>query len=458
MTRALLAVGLVALAGAGGAAQEDSVSPSTVDAIERWADAVTSHVPGEVDAAVRAVWSLTLENRRTLNPGMALLLDAVAGKRVTSRSPLVRRIAAIGVAVAQSPGAAEFIKRAAVLHGDAAMLGYVPPLIRPIPPDVPPPLGRASLSQAAAPDAPLLIDRQLWLENDGQVIGMTVADWNWIFARSLLDRLKPPAADPFVGQWYHATMAFMFQNRIFGEVQWHLEHAASVLPNDARILLDRGCAHEQQGLPRSQTVLSDDDMVALRMGRLGMPSRTRRSGSVGLNLGIQPAEISNRDAEGFYRRAVERDPRLFEARVRLARLLILRSKYAEALDVITAAPAGTAPDAIAEYYAHLFAARAERALGRLDEAASRIRLARDLFPDAQSALMAASHIAMLRADEAGAEEPMRHLALLPYKRGPEDDPWWMYETFTGRYADALVAGMWKDTGFSPRAPRLSSAR
>ncbi|MCR4376197.1 MAG: hypothetical protein NUW22_15260, partial [Acidobacteria bacterium] len=114
--------------------------------------------------------------------------------------------------------------------------------------------------------------------------------------------------------------------------------------------------------------------------------------------------------------------------------------------------------AIAEFYAHLFAARAERGLGRLDNAASRIRQARDLFPDAQSALMAASHIAMLRADEAGADEPMRHLALLPYKRGPEDDPWWMYETFTGRYADALIAGMWKNTGFSPRAPRPSSAR
>jgi hypothetical protein len=81
-----------------------------------------------------------------------------------------------------------------------------------------------------------------------------------------------------------------------------------------------------------------------------------------------------------------------------------------------------------------------------------------LFPDAQSALMAASHIAMLRADEAGAEEPMGHLALLPYKRGPEDDPWWIYETFTGRYADALIAEMWKNTGFSPRVPRLSSAR
>lgn len=453
MTRALLTLGLVVLAGGGGRAQTPPITPSTAEAIERWVDAVTSHVPGETDAAVRAVWSMTREDRKTLHPGMAPLLDAAAGKRVTSRSPLVRRIADIGAQLARSPGAAEFVKRAAVLHGDAAMLGYIPPLIRPLPPSVPPPLSRA-----AALDAPLLIDRQLWLENDGQVVGMTVSDWNWIFARSLFDRLKPPAADPFVGQWYHATMAFMFQNRIFGEVAWHLEHAAESLPADARILLDRGCAQEQQGLPRSQNALSDDELATLRMGRSGIPTRTGRSGSVGRNLGIQPIEVSNRAAEAFFRRAVEGDPRLFEARVRLARLLTLRSKHAEALDVITAAPAGTAPDVIAEYYAHLFAARAERGLGRLDAAASRIRQARDLFPEAQSALMAASHIAMLRADEAGADEPMRHLALLPYTRDAEDDPWWVYETFTGRYADVLIAEMWKDTGFSPRVPRLSSGR
>lgn len=452
MRRALLMLVLAVLASVGGAAQELKVVPATAEAIERWAEAVTSHAPGEADHAVRAVWLLTSEDRKTLHPGMALLLDAVAGKRVTAKSPSERRIADIGVALALSPGAPEFLKRAAVLHGDAAMLGYRPPLIRPLPPGV-----QWAPSRAVAMKAPLLIERQLYLENDGQVVGMTLSDWNWIFARSLLDRLEAPAADPFVGQWYHATMAFMFRGRIFGEVQWHLEHAAEVLPNDARILLDRGSEKEHQGLPRTQNVLSDDDLLTLR-GRGSLVSRTGRRESVGLDMGIQPIEVSNRAAEGFYRRAVERDPRLFEARVRLARLLTLRSKYAEALDVITEAPPGTAPDATAEYYAHLFAARAERGLGRLDNAASRIRLARDLFPDAQSALMAASHIAMLRADEVAAEEPMGHLALLPHKRDAEDDPWWMYETFTGRYASALITAMWKDTGFSPRAPRPSSAR
>lgn len=455
MTRAVLAICLVMLPATGSAVQGDVAIPAaTVEAIDRWTGHVMSHVPGEADTAVRAVWSLTMEDRQTMHGGMALFLAAAtAGNQITTKFPTDARIVATGVALARSPGTPEFLKRAAVLHGDAAMLGYRPPTVRLITPDLP-----SQQSRASATAAPLLANRLMYLENDGQVVGFTISDWNWIFARSLLDRLKSPAADPFVGQWYHATIAFMFAQRAFGEVEGHLDHAIVVLPDDARILLDRGSSEERQGLPRSQSTLSEEDLAQLRMQQFVAPLKATQRTSIGMNLGIKPAEISNRAAEGFYKRAVQRDPRLFEARVRLARLLTLRSRWNEALEVITEAPAGTAPDAIAEYYAHLFAARAERALGRLDEAAGRIRLARELFPDAQSALMAASHIAMLRADEAGAEEPMRHLALLPYKRGPEDDPWWMYETFTGRYADALVAGMWKDTGFSPRAPRLSSAR
>jgi tetratricopeptide (TPR) repeat protein len=435
MTRALLALAVAALAVAPGSAQQLELVPAHADAIERWTDAVMSHTPGQADTAVRAVWALTREDRRALHPGMAWILDAIADKRITTRTPVERRIVDIGLQLARNPGNDEFLKRAIVLHGDAAMAGFLPPLIRPAPPGAQP-----LISRALAMREPLLVDRALYLENDGQVVGMTVGDWNWIFARSLIARLRAPASDPFVGQWFHATMAFMFKNRVFGEVQWHLDHAAAILPNDARILLDRGSAAEHQGLPRSQSALSEEDVVVRR------------------DLGVASLEVSNRNAEGFYRRAVERDARLFEARVRLARLLTLRSKYAEALAMIEAAPAGTPPDTVAMYYGHLFAARAERGLGRLEAATIRIDQARTLFPDAQSALMAASHIAMLRADEAGAEEPMRHLALLPFDRSFEDDPWWVYETFTGRYAEALVTEMWKTTGFSPRVPLPSSAR
>jgi tetratricopeptide (TPR) repeat protein len=441
--RAVLALVFAALAGAGGSAQQLSVTAETAVAIERWVNAVMSHVPGQADASVRAVWALTIDDRRVLHTGMARLLEAVAGKRVDTASVPEERIAELARQLARDPGSAVFFKRAAVLHGDAAMAGYGPPEFRPLRAEP-----HLHMNRAQAMAAPLLVERFLYLESDGQVVGATVSDWNWIFGRSLLRRLKVPGADPFVGQWYHATMAFMFERRIFGEVQWHLEEAAELLPNDARILLDRGAEKEQQGLPRTQGTLTDADLATLRMGSAGIASRTRVPPSIGLDLGIQPVEVSNRSAEGFYKRALDRDPNLFEARVRLARLLTIRAEYADALEIITAAPPGTAPDRIAEYYAHLFAARAERGLGRLDQAAVRVTQARDLFPNAQSALFAASHIAMLRADDAGATEAMRHLASLPPDRKEKDDPWWMYETFTGRYATTLIAEMWKSTGFT----------
>ena len=435
MTRRCLVLGLVLLTGGWTSQRPREVTSATAAAIDRWIGAVLSHVPGEADGAVQSVWLMTGDDREQLHPGMTLLLDAVTGRRVTARSIPETQIAAAGRDLAKRPGAAEVLKRAAVLHGDAAMRGFVTPDVRPVPDDPPPQATRSEVM-----NFPLLVERYLWLENDGQIVGMSVADWNWVFARSLFDRLRP-GADPFVAEWYHAAAAFMFKHRIFGEISWHLERAAEILPADARILLDRGCSAEHQGLPRSQSALGDEAVGALRLNRAGRINRS----VTGPDLGIEPVEVSNRNAENFFRRAVDRDPRLFEARVRLARLLNLKSKYAEALAVIVAAPTGTAPDVIAEYYAHLFAARAERGLGRLDAAAARISEARALFPDAQSALMAASHIAMLRADEAGADEPMQRLAQLPFER--EDDPWWGYEMFTGRYAETLIAAMWKN---SPR--------
>ena len=49
-----------------------------------------------------------------------------------------------------------------------------------------------------------------------------------------------------------------------------------------------------------------------------------------------------------------------------------------------------------------------RALGRLDVAATHLREARTLFPDAQSILVAESQLALVRGDAAGA--PARELA------------------------------------------------
>jgi tetratricopeptide (TPR) repeat protein len=293
---------------------------------------------------------------------------------------------------------------------------------------------------------PLLFEGYDAVENDGEIIGRTLQDWNWVFARALLDLLEPKHVDDrFVGAWYHATSAFMFGKRLIGEASKHLDRAVAFLPDDARILLDRACLTEMQGLPRSQQVLSNEDLVGLRLS--GQSGQQSSGGLVRVGSGAQQTgrtmEVANAEAERLFRRALDLDPRLFEARLRLARLLILRTRYAEGLAILHAAPAGSAPsDKIGVFYVHLFSARAERALGHLDAAADHAREALALFPDAQSAMMASSQIAMLRADAAGAEAPLRHLATLPADTTKRLDPWWGYDLFTGRDPRPILREMW----------------
>jgi tetratricopeptide (TPR) repeat protein len=228
----------------------------------------------------------------------------------------------------------------------------------------------------------------------------------------------------------------MFGKRLVGETDRHMERAGALLPDDARIVLDRAGMVEIQGLSRSQQALSNEGAAqSTRVGIVRVGSGAQQAG--------RTMDQANAEAERLFRRALDLDPRLFEARLRLARLLILRTRSAEALAILRAAPAGSAPsDKIGAFYVHLFSARAERTLGHLDAAADHAREALALFPDAQSALMASSQIAMLRADAAGAEAPLRHLATLPADTSQRLDPWWGYDLFTGRDPRPILREMW----------------
>jgi tetratricopeptide (TPR) repeat protein len=392
-----------------------TISVPMVDVLQRWMDAVQTHAPGADDEAVRYVRGLTMDQRKLMHAGLPFVMAAMAGERMVVDTPLERRLVDLVAHVMYTTSEQVFLTRAVIVHGDAAMM-YTEPEIRPVPEGYVP-----NRPDSRFNDAPLLAEREMYIEGDGKVVGLTVADWQWGVARSLITRVRD---HNFVSAWYHSTAAFMFRHRIFGEVRWHLPAAAKLLPNDPAILLNRGCAAEQEGLPRSQEVVSG-----------GVPQITR-------DMGIRPRNAANIEAEAFFRRSISGDPNLFEARVRLSRLLNLRRRYADALKVITEAPPNTAPDQQAQYLAHLFAARAEQGLGRLDAAAARARQARALVPQARSAMMAASQIALLRADVPGAMDVMEDLAQLPHEPHLEADPWWIYETCTGRYAETLLAAMW----------------
>jgi len=169
-------------------------------------------------------------------------------------------------------------------------------------------------------------------------------------------------------------------------------------------------------------------------GRGGLAGRSGRGSQFS-------ADAANAEAERLFRRVLEVDASRADARVRLARLLIVRRRYAEADAELTRALSATPASDIA-YLAHLFATRASARLGRFDDASAHVERALALFPDAQSALIARSQLALQRADVAGALAPIGRLASTHVKSRPAD-PWMSYETGIGAdQANALLARLW----------------
>jgi tetratricopeptide (TPR) repeat protein len=435
---ALVALTCLLGPGAGPAAGMVEVTSATATAIQRWVTAVRRHDPGRRDAFAVGLSTLSFESRKQLDEGMGLFLSALLGRRAIVKSEAEKVIVELarGAAIDSADG---FLKRAAVLHADVAILRYMTHVTT------------STENTPAAPSpgtssSPLLSQRRLHVGQDGEVLGETLSDWNWVFARSLLDRLHDgPANDPFVPAWYHATTAFMFQKCIYGEVVTHLERAAQVLPDDPLVLFDRGAFAEIHGLPPSQVLLSDSDLTLLRAQHLGQQSTIRTPTPLNAQLGIPPEDITNELAEQLFRRALHADPGLVEARVRLGRLLDVRKRHEEAeQELATALEAKPAGELL--FYAHMFAGRAAQHLGKLDAAADHYRQASALFPGAQSALLAQSQAALLKSDASSALAFVHKLDAIPSTIEERDDPWWVYAQATGRDADAILADTWARLG------------
>ena len=437
-----LAVGLFVRPAVGpGSGALQRATAGSVIAIQEWVASVSHHSPGSRDAAVAAVWAWTPEIRAQLP--LELFERVLLDRGLTTLSPTLeeRRIAQLATDTRQTLGANEFFKRAAVLHTDAALLA---------PPASIESRGMGS-TKGGVGAADSVTAVRLPVAQDGAYVGLILVDWNWRFARGLLDLLTPrPAADPFLGVWYHATTAHMLSQGRYAEAGAHLEHAAALLPNDPRIVFDRACLSEALGLPLSQRLLTMDQLILLREPGFRKPSPFASPASRGQDVWSTPEgfvipteEQANAAAERLLRRTVQLDAAMLEAWVRLARLVDLRGRHQEA-DVALNRVFGSRSvlaDSSVVFYAHLFAARANRAMGRLDVAKEHVQSALQLFPNAQSALLAASQLALLRADWLSAVGPMRRLSALPGEDGLRTDPWWDYHLGPGRDADRLLRDM-----------------
>jgi tetratricopeptide (TPR) repeat protein len=441
---------------AAAAQDRKDITERAVAAMQAWVNAVQSHEPGRFDSPVVALAALSYPQREELNLGMALFLETLLSRKINNEagSADAQRIMALGRGAGE---ATSFLKRAAVLHADVAAYGDRRPAADRLPASgqevrIPAGMGFTAI-RPGENVSPLLRSDRLIVGQDGQATGETLASWNWPFARSLLElvvrRDANKAIDPFVGSWYHATMAYMFANGLYGDATPHLRDAERLLPNDARLLFDRGCYAELLGLPMHQEMLSAADIVEQR-SRASAQDRGpqwRPPGSAPA-LTIPLAETTNADAERLYRRALTADPALIEARVRLARLLDIRKRHKDAAAELKTALTDN-PTGVVGFYAHLFAGRTAQASGQADEAMMHYKEARSLFPDAQSALLALSQLSLLQADVPEA------LASLERLGGRSEvftaDPWWQYYLCSGRNADDLLTALWATV--PPTAPR-----
>ena len=366
--------------------------------VQRWLDAVRFHAAGQNDDQVKWLGSLPTEHWKLLNAGLKSYLRP---KGVSNH----------------------VIDQAAIFHMDAAMFG--------------PPAPASQLGSAWTGG----LTPALYRTQDGELEGREDANWNWILARKILDQLQPaPRNEPFAAFWYHAAATYMLWRGFYGELGTHLDHAGLLFPTDARIAFDRGCLAEALGMPRSQFAI--DSMLARRPGNRGSALFVPGMGTnPNPRAEFQTARASNDEAEKRFRQTLQIDPTFAEARVRLARLLELKDKPEDARKELETALRAPMPDPVVAYYAQLFAARADLALKQPDSASAHIRQALALFPDAQTALIVESQLALMKSDADGALAPLRHLAGLVGDPNHLEDPWWVYDAGAGRLVDFMLAEM-----------------
>ena len=437
MRRATIAVGLLtslmgsawlegSARGGGRPIPQGQAAPAR-PTIDRWVDAVQHHEPGAADAAVTVVWELPPDF--CASPSVPLFVKALLGHGAAVHSIDQKEI--VDTAAHLDPVA--FLERAAVLHADAALLQPLLPRSAPAPGSGPGRRGspaqvifgraegtvRGRGQRGGAAPTPCSGGAMVVTE-DGEYDTSVAGNWNWAFARQLLESVPPsPKANTFVALWYQATGAALLQHRYFSEARTHLTRAVALFPNDAQILFALACTWEALGLPTSQ---------AVRRPSTDIPTEGTANGT----------------AEGLFRRAVDHDPGLVEARARLARLLDVSGHNVEAADQLAAALASTAhsSDSAALFYAHLFATRVNLALGHSDVATAEAEAALSLFPRAQSALIAQSHVRVLAGDIAAAMAPLGQLQANLTQNDAAADPWLLYLIGPGRTADQRLRDMW----------------
>jgi tetratricopeptide (TPR) repeat protein len=398
----------------------------------RWTAAVMHHTPGTSDAGVAAVWAMTPTDREVIRVCLHEFLQELDGADFSHKKGDHLVIASVALSLFPI-SRSHFLERAATLHADAVIFDTRPP--------GPPTADQVAAARSARGRWSGSGGQALFFAStDGEYLHATLEDPNWPLARQLLDELPPgDASQAFATTWYHGVTAYLLADGDFAQAETNLDHATQVMPESAQTLFDLGCVAEAQGLNIFQQVILDDRDPLLG-GRPGIISAPRT---------IPSAKARGAEAAGLFDRALAIDPHLPEARVRWARLLELDKRWTDATQQIGLALSDH-PDRDVAFFAHLFGARAAKALNHATEAEAHLTQALQLFPQAESAILEASDTALTHNDPVLAKSRLMSLAGPNRDTSPAADPWIAYPMGPGRLPDPPLHAMWRAVPTGPR--------
>lgn len=278
-------------------------------------------------------------------------------------------------------------------------------------------------------------DGKASVSQDGGSLGVAALDPHLSWSRRLIDRLarnkrstRYPEMRAHALAWYRAVAAWLAGGLNLADLGPHVQRSLQLFPGDAGVLSDAACYFETFASPLLQSTMAPAG-GAKPVRRRARPRMDDEATTTGNLLDL---------AERHFRKALEIDASLVEARVRLGRVLTLRGRLPEARHELARATGETAADPRLGYLAQLFLGRALEEAGQTDAAAGAYEAADRIVPGAQSVALARASLASRRGDAAAARDGIERFFTAHAGQAGAVDPWWTYHRTLGRDAGAAL--------------------
>jgi tetratricopeptide (TPR) repeat protein len=262
--------------------------------------------------------------------------------------------------------------------------------------------------------------------------------FQWDAGRRLATTLaKRPLGAPIARAWCRAVAALLQEWGDFGAVRLHLNKASDLFPGDPVLTLYRGTLHQAYADRRVQSYLARQRRSSSLTPQQLLDGSSDDTAAEPLTASVKATSVELGFAEGALRRAIELDPALVEARIRLAHVLGEVGKASEAAALARAALAKPLPPFL-DYYGAMVLGRIEARLGHAAEARAAFERAATLFPHAQSARVASS-ASDLAAGRAGDALASIMAGIGPDAPADRNDPWaWCYRVHEPQATSLVV--------------------